>query len=191
MILTIVVLTEIKTSLKWRRSHPIEVKPEIDCFTKYKVVRIPGLIDVHVHVREPGDEYKEDWDSCTKSAIAGGITTIFAMPNTKPNIVDEQSLCLVEKIAAEKAHCDYGIYVGANNVNMETVKNLSDRAIAMKMYLNNTTGSNSLIMSNTSVWIEHLKNWPSDIPVCVHAEAQTLAAILHCAHICDRHIHVR
>jgi carbamoyl-phosphate synthase/aspartate carbamoyltransferase/dihydroorotase len=65
------IITDIKcaklfvASLKWRKSHPIEVKPEIDCFTKYKVVRIPGLIDVHVHVREPGDEYKEDWDSCT------------------------------------------------------------------------------------------------------------------------------
>jgi carbamoyl-phosphate synthase/aspartate carbamoyltransferase/dihydroorotase len=112
------------------------------------------------------------------------------MPNTKPNIVDEQSLCLVEKLAAEKAHCDYGIFVGANNVNTNTVKFLANRAIGMKMYLNNTTGSNSLMMSNTSVWLEHLKNWPSDRPVCVHAEAQTLAAILHAAYLCDRHIHV-
>src|SRR5690606_10324271 len=105
--------------------------PHIDCFTTYKIVRIPGLIDVHVHVREPGDEYKEDWDSCSKAAIAGGITTIFAMPNTNPSIIDEKSLEMVEKIAKEKSYCDYGLYLGASSSNTQTVHTLSERACAL------------------------------------------------------------
>ena len=54
-------------------------------------LRYTGLIDVHVHVREPGATHKEDWSTCTSAALAGGITTIFAMPNTSPAVTDEES----------------------------------------------------------------------------------------------------
>ena len=49
------------------------------------IIRLPGLIDPHVHVRDLGQRHKGDWDSCTAAALAGGFTTIFtAMPNTQP-----------------------------------------------------------------------------------------------------------
>ena len=48
------------------------------------MLKLPGLIDPHVHVREPGQTHKEDWDTVTQSALAGGITMLLAMPNTKP-----------------------------------------------------------------------------------------------------------
>lgn len=57
-----------------------------------------GLIDVHVHVREPGATHKEDWASCTAAALAGGITTILAMPNTNPPVVDQDALKLTSKV---------------------------------------------------------------------------------------------
>lgn len=194
---SIPIITDIKyaklliASLNWLYNESqgdIKVRPEVDCFTKYKVVRIPGLIDVHVHVREPGDEHKEDWESCTKAAISGGVTTIFAMPNTKPSVVDQESFDLVSTIASEKAYCDYGIYVGASNNNTKTIKNLSSKAVGMKMYLNNTYGE--LLLSNMGVWTEHVKNWPSDKVICVHAEGQTLAGILHIASLFDKKVHV-
>lgn len=170
-------------SLEWYNntsSRNIIVDPDIDCFTSYKTVRLPGLIDVHVHVRDPGETYKEDWESCTKAALSGGITTIFAMPNTNPAIVDEDTLSLVEGIAFKNAHCDYGLYLGANTDNSKSVATISDRAVGLKMYLNNTHGP--LLLDNCIEWEQHIRNWNnSDRPICVHAEAQTLAAILFIA----------
>ena len=58
----------------------------------------PGLIDMHVHVRDPGATHKEDWASCTAAALAGGVTTILAMPNTNPALVDMESYNLTAKV---------------------------------------------------------------------------------------------
>ena len=57
-----------------------------------------GLIDIHVHVREPGAVHKEDWASCTAAALAGGVTTILAMPNTNPAIVDMEAYQVAAKV---------------------------------------------------------------------------------------------
>ena len=56
------------------------------------MIKLPGLIDPHVHVREPGQTHKEDWDSVTQAALAGGVTMILAMPNTKPPNSSAQDL---------------------------------------------------------------------------------------------------
>ncbi|NMD31204.1 MAG: amidohydrolase family protein, partial [Chloroflexi bacterium] len=52
------------------------------------MIKLPGLIDPHVHMRQPGAEHKEDWDSGTAAALAGGFTAVLAMPNTKPPVTD-------------------------------------------------------------------------------------------------------
>ena len=59
---------------------------------------LPRLIDVHVHVREPGATHKQDWSTCTAATLAGGITTIFAMPNTSPAVIDEETFELTMKV---------------------------------------------------------------------------------------------
>ena len=74
------------------------MKTNMDCMTSQRIVRLPGLIDVHVHVREPGATHKEDYASCTASALAGGITMILAMPNTNPPTVDKPALALTQKV---------------------------------------------------------------------------------------------
>ena len=58
----------------------------------------PGLIDVHVHLREPGGTHKEDFASGTAAALAGAITMVCAMPNTSPAITDATSFALVQKV---------------------------------------------------------------------------------------------
>jgi dihydroorotase-like cyclic amidohydrolase len=58
------------------------------------MIKLPGLIDPHVHLREPGATHKEDFDSGTSAALAGGITLVLAMPNTKPPIFDAGTLDL-------------------------------------------------------------------------------------------------
>ena len=74
------------------------MKTYIDCISSHRTVRLPGLIDTHVHVREPGQTHKEDFASCTAAALAGGVTLIGAMPNTHPAIVDKESLALAQKV---------------------------------------------------------------------------------------------
>ena len=73
-----------------------------DCVSSRRLVRLPGLIDVHVHLREPGDVHKEDFATGTAAALAGGVTAVLAMPNTKPSIVDATSFALAQKLAQGK-----------------------------------------------------------------------------------------
>src|ERR671911_243851 len=81
------------------------------------MIRLPGLIDPHVHVREPGQTHKEDWDSATQAALAGGVTMVLAMPNTRPPIFDAATLDLALDAARQKARCDYAQFVGAGPDN--------------------------------------------------------------------------
>jgi carbamoyl-phosphate synthase/aspartate carbamoyltransferase/dihydroorotase len=75
------------------------MKSHIDCLSSQRIIRLPGMIDVHVHVREPGQTHKEDWRSATSAALAGGITLILAMPNTNPPTVDKAALILTQKVS--------------------------------------------------------------------------------------------
>ncbi len=79
-------------------------------------LKLPGLIDPHVHLRDPGQTHKEDWDSGTAAALAGGFTLVLAMPNTSPPITDAATLATAHDAARAKARCDYGIYLGAGAV---------------------------------------------------------------------------
>ena len=87
-------------------------------------MELPGLIDPHVHVREPGAEHKEDWDSATAAALAGGFTSILAMPNTRPPVIDSQILALALNAAQKKARCDYAQYLGAGPDNSDFLPDL-------------------------------------------------------------------
>lgn len=75
------------------------VKTHIDSMASQTLVRLPGLIDVHVHLREPGATHKEDFSSGTAAALAGGVTMVCAMPNTSPAITDASTLALVQKVS--------------------------------------------------------------------------------------------
>src|SRR5207302_2731037 len=69
---------------------------------------LPGAIDVHVHFRDPGYPHKEDFASGTAAAAFGGVTTVFDMPNTIPPTGTADALAAKQKMAAEKAHVDFG-----------------------------------------------------------------------------------
>ena len=74
------------------------MKTHLDCISSGSIVRLPGLIDVHVHMREPGGTHKEDFPSGTAAALSGGITMVLCMPNTKPTITDHQAFELVQEV---------------------------------------------------------------------------------------------
>ena len=89
------------------------------------MIKLPGLIDIHVHLREPGQIHKEDFSSGTAAALSGGVTIVLAMPNTNPPLVDSVSFDLALEIASQKAYCDYGIFVGANLTNAKNIPSLA------------------------------------------------------------------
>jgi dihydroorotase len=102
---------------------------------------LPGLIDVHVHFREPGMEHKEDWASGSAAAAVGGVTTVFDMPNTKPPTDNLEHLRLkIER--ASKSYVDYGLYGLLGENNLDELETLADAGvIGFKLFLGNTTGN--------------------------------------------------
>lgn len=152
------------------------------------MLELPGLIDTHVHLREPGATHKEDFESGTAAALAGGFTAVLAMPNTQPPITNRSTLERAKSLARSKAYCDYGIFLGAGEDNVQNANTLSGHVCGMKMYLDQTYGP--LRLEGLRVMQEHVARWPSHKPIAAHAEGRSLAAILLLAAIYDKHVHV-
>ncbi len=152
------------------------------------MIRLPGLIDIHTHLREPGATHKEDFATGTAAALAGGITKVLAMPNTQPPLIDADAFHLALDAAAQKARCDYGIYLGATADNAADLPLLADQAAGLKFYLNATYGP--LLLNDIAAWRDHFEHWPADRPIVAHAERQTLAALLFVAGLHDRAVHI-
>jgi dihydroorotase-like cyclic amidohydrolase len=151
-------------------------------------MHLPGLIDPHVHLREPGATYKEDWDSGTAAALAGGFTAVLAMPNTRPPVTDASTLNLALEAARRKARCDYAQYLGAGPDNVELLPPLAGQAAGLKMYLDQTYGP--LRLDDMSLWMAHFKRWPGHLPIVAHAEGRSLAAVILVAALFDRPLHL-
>lgn len=152
------------------------------------MLKLPGLIDPHIHVREPGQTHKEDWDTATQSALAGGVTMILAMPNTKPPIFDAATLDLALNAAKQNARCDYAQFIGAGPDNSEAAASLADKSAGLKMYLDSTFGE--LRLDDMSLWMPHFEKFPKDMPIVLHSESRTMAAGILFAAIYDRPVHI-
>lgn len=152
------------------------------------MLTLPGLIDPHVHVRDMAQSHKEDWDSGTAAALAGGFTTILAMPNTQPPIVEAEALAHYQQAAQARAHCDYGIYFGAGPSNVESAVQFAPQVAGMKMYLDATFGN--LKMDALDLLVEHAARWPKDSPLLAHAEGHHVASVILAAHLAGRSVHI-
>ncbi len=152
------------------------------------MLKLPGLIDPHVHLREPGATHKEDFDTGTSAALAGGFTTVLAMPNTKPPIFDASTLELALDAAKQKARCDYGQYIGAGPGNAEIAASLAGTAAGLKMYLDSTFGE--LRLDDMTLWQPHFEKYPKQFPLVAHSESRTMAAAILFSALYDRPIHI-
>jgi dihydroorotase-like cyclic amidohydrolase len=152
------------------------------------MLKLPGLIDPHVHVREPGQTHKEDWDTATQSALAGGVTMILAMPNTKPPIFDASTLYLALAAANRSARCDYAQFLGAGPDNAGMAASLADKAAGLKMYLDSTFGE--LRLDDMTLWQSHFEKYPKRYPIVAHSESRSMAAAILFAAIYDRPVHI-
>ena len=84
-----------------------------------EVFLLPGIIDGHVHMREPGLTHKATMESETRAAARGGVTTVLDMPNVVPQTATLQLLKERYALAEGKCHVNYGFYLGATNDNLE------------------------------------------------------------------------
>lgn len=102
---------------------------------------LPGLIDAHVHFRQPGLEHEEDWQSGTRAAVFGGVTTVVDMPNTIPPTATMEAARHKLALAGTRAYCDYGIY-GLLGPDSGAVAELvaSGQVVGLKAFLGPTTG---------------------------------------------------
>jgi dihydroorotase len=148
---------------------------------------LPGLIDVHTHLRVPGGEHKEDFATGTAAALAGGVTMVLAMPNTNPPLSSVAVLRQTRRRAAQDARCDVGLFAGARPGRLEHLPELAPYSAGLKIYLNDTYGP---------LRVEELRDlqlcfarWPRSRMIAMHAEGQSVAVGIGLAAAYNRPVH--
>ena len=104
---------------------------------------MPGVIDVHTHMREPGVTYKEDFETGSKACAKAGITTFYDMPNTVPTTTTLENLLNKKELAGKKSIVNFGIHFGGSkNNNISEIKKVLDKkeVNTVKIFMNVTTG---------------------------------------------------
>lgn len=139
---------------------------------------LPALIDPHVHLRVPGAEHKENWMSGAQAAIAGGITTVFDMPNNRPSCVT--AAFLKEKKALIQSQLDkadiplhFGLYFGADRNYFDEIPKVKGAVVGLKIFMGSSTGT-LLIDDDPTLERVFKLAADSDMIVAVHAEDELI-----------------
>ncbi len=132
----------------------------------------PGFIDIHVHMREPGWEKKEDFRTGTEAAIHGGVTTVVDMPNnpmpaTSPAVVEEK-----KRLASSKAVADVEFYGGVDAERLDDLGELAGHVVGYKLYLARTTGDLTFPSDKLRRAFDLISK--TGKPVSVHCEEQSI-----------------
>jgi len=128
---------------------------------------LPGIIDDHVHFREPGLTEKADIDTESRAAAAGGVTTYFDMPNTVPQTTTIEALEEKQALAREKSHVNYAFFFGATNSNTELFAQLDPHRVpGIKLFMGSSTG-NMLVDRREA--LERIFS-TSPLPIMTHCE---------------------
>ena len=128
---------------------------------------LPGVIDDHVHFREPGLTEKADIDSESRAAAAGGVTSFFDMPNTVPQTTTLEALDEKFALAAQKSHVNYSFFFGATNDNVAMFDQLDEHRIpGIKLFMGSSTG-NMLVDRRES--LERIFS-SARLPIMAHCE---------------------
>ncbi len=136
-----------------------------------KTIRLPGLVDLHVHLRDPGQTHKESFCTGTAAALAGGYTEVFDMPNNVKPITTVARLQEKIRIAKAKIVADVGFYFGSTGDNLSEFPEARKLAVGLKLYLNETTGDCFLHRSKLA---EVFWAWDCVRPILLHAEADVV-----------------
>lgn len=137
---------------------------------------LPGVVDAHVHLREPGGEVKEDFETGTKAALAGGVTFVLDMPNNSPAVTTRELLKAKRELVGPKAKVGFDLYMGAEireNGRTNVDEFLESDAVAYKIYVGSSTGS---LLVDKKEALEEIFEKVANTGrlVCVHAEDEEL-----------------
>jgi dihydroorotase len=145
------------------------------------LITIPALIDPHVHFRTPGAEHKENWQTGARAAIAGGVTTVFDMPNNTPACttlerLEEKKQLIETQLAAVQIPLRYHLYLGASEHTIPEITRAAREYIGIKVFLGQSTGD--LLMTNDSAFASVCQTAAAiGSVVAVHAEDEATMQI--------------
>ncbi len=188
---------------EWRRVNIESIAYTLWGLNTMTQLRLAGLVDAHVHLREPGYEYKEDFYSGTAAALAGGVTTVLDMPNSVPPTATPELLQGKAQLAAGKVVCDIGLFVGATAAHADAYLPAAHNACGLKIYVNETFGSlrvekldlmhrlfRSWAQRADEVGYRSARNLHGLGPIAVHAEELMVPVCLNLSHLYDVPLHV-
>ena len=150
----------------------LENKKSTEVFDAKNLTVLPGCIDTQVHFREPGSTNAEDLNSGSRAAIAGGITSVFEMPNTNPPTSSKKEFSNKLKLAKDRMYCNYAFYFGATPENYKELSELKDLegCCGIKLFAGSSTGN---LLVNKEEDIEKVFQNSSKI-VSVHSEDEEI-----------------
>ena len=130
------VITEIVEGTDSPRGNYDSVVDATGCFV------LPGVIDDHVHFRDPGLTQKADIETESRAAAFGGVTSYFDMPNTVPQTTSAGALADKLRLAAAKSHVNYAFFIGATNDNIDELRSVDPHTVpGVKLFMGSSTGN--------------------------------------------------
>jgi dihydroorotase len=170
-------IRKVQTTDGHRIDHFVESDAQISIDAE-ELMLFPALIDPHVHFRTPGAEHKENWETGARAAIAGGVTTVFDMPNNDPPCITlerllEKKRLIDSQIAKAKIPLRYRLFFGADRKTLSQIPKVKNQIAGLKIYMGSSTGG--LLMSDRNSLEEAFRiAGLHDILVAVHAEDEQL-----------------
>lgn len=136
------------------------------------LILLPGIIDTHVHFRQPGLEYKADMFTESKAAVAGGVTTVLEMPNTKPSTTTLEALQDKLSLAQDNMFCNYSFFYGLTNNNVEQALSVKrSQSCGIKLFLGSSTGN--MLVEDTQV-LHRLFSSEKEKVISIHCEDESI-----------------
>ena len=131
---------------------------------------LPGVIDEHVHFREPGMTHKGTIATESRAAVAGGVTTFMDMPNTNPKTLTRREWEWKMQRAAETSAANYAFYFGGSDDNIDEICRLSSTHVpGLKLFLGSSTGNGAMNADTVRRIFSE-----TDLPIAVHAEEESV-----------------
>lgn len=178
------------------------------------LIVLPGLIDMHVHFRDPGFPQKEDFASGSRAAAVGGVTTVIDMPNTNPPTLTCAALEQKREIANAKSCVNFGFYMGLAKDNLDEIARAKN-VVGVKVYMGSTTGNlliedlniieklfamnkfmivhaedESIIRANTAKYADSTDPSVHSLIRAPEAAREAAKTILHLAKKCNGQVHI-
>lgn len=150
-----------------------EVAPAYQEIEAHGLLLLPGLLDDHVHFREPGKEEKEDFASGTLASAHGGVTTAFEIQNNAPLMITRAALEAKLALVRPKSRINVGLYANANRASVDHLPDMADLAVGFKLFLAPSHGDTG-VDSDTTLRVVFQHAARLDKVVAIHAEDRSL-----------------